>query len=230
MTGISEITPELLLNAYANGYFPMADGRKSDEIGWYSPDPRGILPLDSFHVPKKLKKTVISMPFKVKTDHSFQKVMEDCSKPREKQKSTWINQELIELYTELNRHGFAHSVECWLEDELVGGLYGVSLGGVFFGESMFSRATDASKIALVYLIEILRQAKYQLLDTQYVNDHLLQFGVMEISRADYLERLSRILSASDNPSSRFSTVSGKVIASDPRDFSVMTEPETDNFT
>lgn len=222
-----EITPELLLNAYANGYFPMADGKKSAEIGWYSPDPRGVLPLNGFHLPKKLKKTVISTPFEVKTDHSFQKVMENCSKPRTKQKSTWINKELVALYTELNQYGFAHSVECWLEGELVGGLYGVSLGGVFFGESMFSRANDASKIALVYLIEILRQAGYQMLDTQYVNDHLLQFGVMEISRADYLERLSRILSASDNPSSRFSTVSGKVTASDPRGFSVMEEPFTD---
>lgn len=226
---MSEITPELLLNAYANGYFPMADERKSAEIGWYSPDPRGILPLNGFHVPKKLRKTVISMPFEVKTDQSFQKVMEHCSKPRAKQKGTWINPKLVELYTELNHLSFAHSVECWLEDELVGGLYGVSLGGVFFGESMFSHATDASKVALVYLVEILRQAGYQLLDTQYVNEHLLQFGVTEISRKDYLDKLSRILSASDNPSKRFSTVSGSVIASDPRGFSVMVPPLTDNL-
>lgn len=226
----SFITPELLLNAYANGYFPMADSRDSAEIGWFSPDPRGILPLNGFHLPKKLKKTLISAPFEVKIDHSFAETMRFCAAPRPGHPDSWINEEIIALYSELQRLGFAHSVECWQDGACVGGLYGVSIGGAFFGESMFSRATDASKIALLYLVEILLQAEYTLLDTQYVNDHLLQFGAIEIPRDDYLEMLVRALSTAASPSSRFSTVSGKVIESGPRDFKLISSALTDKRT
>lgn len=225
-----DITPELLLNAYANGYFPMADSRESSEIGWFSPNPRGILPLNGFHLSKKLKKTLFSHSFEVRIDHSFTEMMHACAAPRPGHPDSWINEDIIALYSELQRLGFAHSVECWLNGTLAGGLYGVTLGGAFFGESMFSRVTDASKIALIYLVEILLRAGYQLLDTQYVNRHLLQFGAIEVSRDDYLEMLERALSTEANPSSRFSTLSGKVIESDPRDFKLISSALTDKRT
>ena len=182
---MQELTPELLLAAYAEGYFPMAPSRHVKDINWYSPDPRAIIPLDGFHVPRSLAKLVKKAPFTVTTDKDFRRVINACAE----RKATWINDEITELYCQLHRMGFAHSIECWQGDELAGGLYGVTLGSAFFGESMFTRIENASRIALVHLVAMLNAKGYQLLDTQFVNDHLLQFGVVEIGRDEYLERL-----------------------------------------
>jgi leucyl/phenylalanyl-tRNA--protein transferase len=188
-----EITPELLLRAYAAGIFPMAESAGSDELHWYDPTMRGILPLDRFHVPRSLRKTVRRSPFEVRTDTAFRAVVEACGAPAPERESTWINGRIVDLYTELFRRGFAHSVECWREGRLVGGLYGVSLGGAFFGESMFSRETDASKVALVHLVARLVAGGYELLDTQFVTGHLGRFGAVEIPRREYRTRLARAL-------------------------------------
>jgi leucyl/phenylalanyl-tRNA---protein transferase len=188
-----EITPELLLRAYAAGIFPMAESAGSDELHWYDPTMRGILPLDRFHVPRSLRKTVRRGPFEVRADTAFRAVVEACGAPAPERESTWINGRIVDLYTELFRRGFAHSVECWLEGRLVGGLYGVSLGGAFFGESMFSRETDASKVALVHLVARLVAGGYELLDTQFVTGHLTRFGAVEIPRREYRTRLARAL-------------------------------------
>lgn len=196
------LTAEALLAAYATGYFPMADGREEKELYWYAPEQRGILPLDGFHVPRSLQKFMRHSPYEVRVDTAFEAVIRACADLRA-EKGTWINDTIIRLYTRLWDLGFAHSVECWEEDRLIGGLYGVSLGGAFFGESMFSIAVNASKVALVHLVERLRMAGYTLLDTQYLNDHLKQFGVREIPRPDYLELLAKALKASPNPSTRF---------------------------
>jgi leucyl/phenylalanyl-tRNA---protein transferase len=204
----ASITPEQLLSAYARGYFPMAEGRDADGLNWYYPERRGILPLDTFHVPGSLRKFLRKCPYDVKVDTAFEAVIRACADVRGKQRTgTWINDTIIALYSDLARRGFAHSVECWLDDRLAGGLYGVSLGGAFFGESMFSFAENASKVALVHLVERLKAAGYLLLDTQYVNDHLKQFGVREVARADYLALLENALNASPNPSTRFLTAS-----------------------
>jgi leucyl/phenylalanyl-tRNA--protein transferase len=204
----SEITASRLLHAYANGYFPMADGRNESELYWYTPQLRGILPLDNFHIPGSLKKFLRHCPYRVKVDTAFEKVIRACADTRTgKPGGTWINDTIIALYCELARDGVAHSVECWQDGELAGGLYGVSLGGAFFGESMFSQAPNASKVALMHLVERLKAAGYLLLDTQYVNDHLKQFGVREIAREDYLALLAKALNASPNPSTRFLTAS-----------------------
>ncbi len=179
------IAPEFLLEAYRRGIFPMAmdDG----EIGWFSPDPRAIIPLDDhFHIPHGLRRALKRNRFELRFDTVFGEVMHACADRGE----TWISGEIIETYCELHRLGFAHSVEAWLDGELVGGLYGVSLGGAFFGESMFHRHTDASKIALVALVERLRERGYKLLDTQWLTPHLQTFGACEISRAAYLRRLA----------------------------------------
>lgn len=198
-------TPETLLAAYARGYFPMADGREGDELHWYSPMRRGMMPLDErFHVPRSLKKFMKHCPYEVRVDSAFVEVIRACADSR---KDTWINDMIIDLYEQLAAQEDAHSVECWHEGTLVGGLYGVSIGGAFFGESMFSLKPHASKVALVHLIERLRAAGYTLLDTQYVNDHLRQFGVLEVPRADYLAYLENALKASPNPSTRFLTAS-----------------------
>jgi leucyl/phenylalanyl-tRNA--protein transferase len=203
-----EITAEQLLEAYASGYFPMADGRDEKELYWYTPEHRGILPLDGFHIPGSLKKFLRNCPYQIKIDTAFEAVIRACADTRsEKRKETWINDTIIGLYSQLASEGFAHSVECWQDEVLIGGLYGVSLGGAFFGESMFSLAPNASKVALVHLVERLRNAGYMLLDTQYVNEHLMQFGVQEIVRADYLVLLTNALNASPNPSTRFLTAS-----------------------
>lgn len=169
------------------GVFPMADPRRNDEISWFAPDPRAILPLEDFHVPKNLVKLVDREPFDVVSDRAFADVMEACAD----RKSTWISREIITVYTELHRMGYAHSVECYEEEELVGGLYGVALGSAFFGESMFFRVTDASKVALVHLVRQLRSGGFTLLDTQYSTPHLEQFGVVEIPRTEYERRLSK---------------------------------------
>lgn len=183
------ITPQILLQAYANGYFPMADSKDSKELGWYFPELRGIIPLDEFHIPKSFAKFLKQNPFTITTDKAFRAVMQGCADRDE----TWINDAIIDLYCELHAKGFAHSVECWENGALVGGLYGVALGGAFFGESMFSKASGASKVALVHLVQLLKKSGYTLLDTQYVNDYLKQFGCVEISKKDYLSRLEQAL-------------------------------------
>lgn len=189
-----EITTELLLNAYASGYFPMADDRDAKELYWFSPEERGILPLDTFHIPRSLQRFIRNCPYEVTFDKAFEQVIRACADVKsEKRDSTWINDQIIALYCELAKMGYAHSVECWKDGQLVGGLYGVALGGAFFGESMFSMAENASKVALVHLVERLRKLGYQLLDTQYVNEHLLQFGVKSISKAEYMKLLESAL-------------------------------------
>ncbi|KJV10076.1 hypothetical protein VZ95_07350 [Elstera litoralis] len=187
------LTPDLLLRAYAAGIFPMADGRDDPELFWVDPDFRGILPLDGFHVPKRLRRTLRAEPYRVSVDSAFRQTVEACAAPRPGSPDSWINAEIKRLYGLLFAAGHAHSVECWQGEQLVGGLYGVTLGGAFFGESMFSTANDASKIALVYLVAQLRAGGFTLLDTQFKTDHLAQFGVIEIARADYRRRLDEAL-------------------------------------
>ena len=179
------IDPELLLQGYRLGVFPMA--MEDDSIQWFSPDPRAILPLEDFHVPHALRRLVRKKVFGTTIDNAFSKVIEACAK----REDTWINLEIIESYTRLHELGCAHSVEAWKDGRLAGGLYGVAVGGAFFGESMFHHVTDASKIALVALAEHLRARKFALLDTQWLTPHLQQFGGIEISRNHYLRLLDR---------------------------------------
>ena len=179
-----------LLNCYRRGVFPMADSREDMRLFLMDPDLRGVLPLDKFHVPKRLARTVRQNPFRITVDTAFNRVIEACAEPHPTRPATWINDAILNLYGALHRQGHAHSVECWNEDsQLIGGLYGVSLGGAFFGESMFSRATDASKIALVHLVGRLIVGGYELLDAQFHNPHLEQFGLEEISRNAFRTRL-----------------------------------------
>lgn len=185
--------PEDLLACYRRGVFPMADSRDDPRLFLVDPDLRGILPLDAFHIPKRLRRRVCQDPFRITFDTAFTRVVEACGEPHEGRPSTWINSAIINLYSALHRQGYAHSVECWDRDELVGGLYGVSIGGAFFGESMFSRATDASKIALVHLVARLIDRGYVLLDAQFHNPHLTQFGLIEISRDAFKARLKAAL-------------------------------------
>lgn len=183
------IDPALLVRAYRKGLFPMA--LEDEEIGWFSPDPRGILPIDTFHVPSRLARLVRQAPYEIDIDRAFEDVMRACAeRPRD---GTWISEEIVESYAALHRLGLAHSVEAWRDGELVGGLYGVHLGGAFFGESMFHRATDASKLALVALVDRLARRGFTLLDTQWITPHLVQFGAIEIPRAEYLRRLEDAL-------------------------------------
>jgi len=194
------ITPELLLSAYMQGIFPMAESADSDDVFWVDPDERGIFPLDQFHVPKKLAKKIKSEPFKVRINTAFQEVMLKCAEPTDNvdRQNTWINKTILTRYNELHEMGYAHSVECWQDQDLVGGLYGVSLNGAFCGESMFHTVTDASKIALVYLVARLKVGGYRLLDTQFVTDQLSQFGAIEISRKEYRARLKEALLVEDS--------------------------------
>lgn len=192
---LDRLTPELLLRAYAMGIFPMADGPGPEAIGWYDPPQRGILPLDTFHVPRSLAKVARRSPLTITLDRDFEGVMRACAEPTPERPETWINETLIALYTATHRDGHAHSVEVWEEDRLVGGLYGVSLGAAFFGESMFSRVSNASKLALIRLVDWLRSCDFRLLDTQFVNPHLLQFGCREIPRAAYHRLLEDALVA-----------------------------------
>lgn len=202
------LSAEDLLAAYSAGYFPMAESRSSDELLWFNPVRRGILPLDDFHVPRGLKRFMKNNPFETRINTAFESVMRACAEvPRSHEDGTWINDEMIKCYCELHRMGHAHSVESWREGTLVGGLYGVSIGGAFMGESMFSYESEASKVALVALVGRLRAAGYQLLDTQFVNEHLRQFGAIEIRKKRYLELLDKAIKAPDNPSSRFATIS-----------------------
>lgn len=177
---------ELLLAAYSSGYFPMASARYGD-IRWYSPDPRGIIPLDAFRVSRSLRQTIRKKIFEVRFNAAFENVIRNCAGRDE----TWISEELIQSYLSLYRLGHAHSVEVWHNGMLVGGLYGVTLGAAFFGESMFSRKRDASKVALVVLVERLRERGFELLDTQYITPHLARFGAIEIPRGEYLAILKR---------------------------------------
>ncbi len=179
----------MLLTAYRLGLFPMADGRRSNTLYWLDPRRRGVIPLDRFRVSRRLGRTVRQGRFEVAVDCDFDAVIAACAEPRSDDGDTWINDDILRLYRELFRKGDAHSVECRLDGQLAGGLYGVSVGGAFFGESMFSRVRDASKVALVHLAARLRYGGYRLLDTQFVTGHLVTFGAMEISRTDYRRRL-----------------------------------------
>ncbi len=171
----------------------MAERRDAHELYWVSPERRGIIPLDGFHVPKRLARTVRSNRFAVTADLAFAAVMHACAEPAADREQTWINDEILRLYTALHASGRAHSVECWRDGRLAGGLYGVSLGAAFFGESMFSRERDASKVALVHLVARLIEGGYELLDTQFITAHLARFGTVEISREEYLRRLRQAL-------------------------------------
>ena len=187
-------TAEMLLAGYAQGIFPMAHPQEDDEIYWYAPDPRGLLPIEGFHCPDRLEQTVRREPYEITFDTAFGEVIGGCAEPRsEDNQTTWISEGIIEAYTELHELGFAHSVEAWDEDRLVGGLYGVALGGLFAGESMFYRERDASKICLVHLVERLDERGFGLLDVQWVNPHLEQFGAYEISREEYEEQLREVI-------------------------------------
>ena len=191
-----QLTPDLLLRAYAIGIFPMAESRADPELHWIDPDMRGILPLDTFRTPRKLRAKMRRGDFDVRCNSAFQEVIRGCAEPAESRPDTWINPVIEQLYNELFDMGFAHSVECWQDGELVGGLYGVSLGAAFFGESMFSRVTDASKVALAQLVLRLRKGGFLLLDTQFTTPHLSRFGVVEIPREDYRRQLTKAVSAS----------------------------------
>jgi leucyl/phenylalanyl-tRNA---protein transferase len=184
----SRITPEVVLNAYCQGAFPMGDDR--GRIEWYSPDPRAVFDLDQFNISRSLRKTVRRGVFDIRVNTAWAEVVRACGERRE---GTWISPRIFALYTTLHHAGYVHTVEAWQDGRLVGGLYGVAIGAAFFGESMFHRVTDASKVALVALVERLRQRRYLLLDTQWTTPHLEQFGVLEISRAEYLERLQKAL-------------------------------------
>ncbi|MDP6573762.1 MAG: leucyl/phenylalanyl-tRNA--protein transferase [Rhodospirillales bacterium] len=188
-----QLTPELLLRAYAAGIFPMAESRHDPNIFWVDPEVRAILPFEEFRVPRSLRKTVRRGIFEVRCDTAFADVIRACAEVTPGRRDTWINDEIIAAYSALHELGHAHSVECWLGTELVGGLYGVALGGAFCGESMFSRHTDASKVALVHLVARLALGGFTLLDVQFVTDHLRRFGVVEIPARRYLRHLGEAL-------------------------------------
>ena len=192
------LTPELLLRAYAVGIFPMAESRMDREIHWIDPELRGVIPLDRFHVPRKLRRKVLRGDFEVSCNQAFAEVIRACAEAQPDRPETWINPTIERLYIELHGMGFAHSVECWTVDgqgerELAGGLYGVSLGAAFFGESMFTRVTDASKVALVHLVLRLKNSGFHLLDTQFTTPHLRQFGAIDVPREAYKAQLSKAL-------------------------------------
>lgn len=188
-----DLTPDMLLKAYAVGVFPMAEDRNDPELFWVDPRMRGIILLDEFHVPRRLRRTIRQGAFTVTFDMEFEAVIESCAQATGNRPRTWINDRIIELYSTLYRMGHAHSVECWRDGQLAGGLYGVSLGGIFFGESMFSRDTDASKVALVYLAASLKLGAYRFIDTQFITKHLVRFGAKEIPRSEYRILLSDAL-------------------------------------
>jgi leucyl/phenylalanyl-tRNA---protein transferase len=182
-----------LVDCYSRGVFPMGDSREDDRIFLVDPERRGVLPLDEFHVPRRLARTVRADRFQIRVDTAFGAVLAACAASRPGRSETWINAPIQHLYGELFTQGYAHSVECWRDGALVGGLYGVALGGAFFGESMYSEARDASKVALVHLAARLKIGGYALLDAQFTTEHLTQFGVREVGRADYLRRLEAAL-------------------------------------
>ena len=187
------ITPQILLRAYAAGIFPMAEDGDDNCLYWVEPEERGIFPLENFHVPRSLAKKVRRADFVIRIDSAFEQVMKRCAAETDNRPTTWINSRILALYKQLHKMGCGHSVECWQGDELVGGLYGIRIGGAFFGESMFSLKTDASKVALVHLVARLKAGGFTLLDAQFSNDHLNQFGLQVISRDDYQKRLEPAL-------------------------------------
>lgn len=187
-------TVDMLLSGYAQGIFPMAHPSEENEIYWYAPDPRGLLPIEDFHTPSRLEQTYRQEPFEMRVNTAFGEVIRGCAEPRGDQNTTtWISEGIIEAYTQLHRLGYAHSVEAWEGERLVGGLYGVSLGGLFAGESMFYRETDASKICLVFTAERLEERGFGLFDVQWTNAHLEQFGVYEMPREQYERRLAEVI-------------------------------------
>lgn len=190
-----ELTPDLLLRAYAVGIFPMAESRRDQEIHWIDPELRGVIPIEDFHVPRRLRRRIRQEAFRVSADTAFAEVIAGCAAPSANRVDTWINPTIERLYKDLAHMGFAHSVECWQDAQLVGGLYGVALGGAFFGESMFSRVNDASKVALVHLVMRLHKGGFKLLDTQFTTPHLRQFGAVEIRRDQYRRLLSQAVPA-----------------------------------
>jgi leucyl/phenylalanyl-tRNA--protein transferase len=190
------IPTDLLLKAYASGVFPMAESADDPEVFWVRPESRGVIPLDAFHVPKSLAKSLRRASFEIRINHSFPQVIAACAQTRDQRPSTWINAPIREAYIELHGLGHAHSVEAWHEGALVGGLYGVSLGAAFFGESMFSRETDASKACLVALVARLRERDFLLLDTQFTTEHLKRFGAVDVPRRNYEALLAEAIGAS----------------------------------
>ncbi len=187
------IPPDLLLKAYASGVFPMAESAGDPEVFWVRPETRGIIPLDRLHVPRSLRKTIRQQRFEVRFDHDFEAVIDGCAEAREERRSTWINTPIREAYVGLYQRGHCHSVEAWHDGNLAGGLYGVTLGRAFFGESMFSREQDASKVCLVRLVEHLKERGFVLLDTQFTTDHLKRFGAVDVPRRKYEKLLEDAL-------------------------------------
>jgi leucyl/phenylalanyl-tRNA---protein transferase len=185
------LTPDILINAYCQGVFPMAEDDGS--IYWYDPDPRAILPLDGLHVSRSLKRRIRQGGFVVKFNTAFREVMIECARPAPGRVKTWISKGFIEVYGQLHRLGFAHSIEIWIENKLAGGIYGVGIGGLFAGESMFSRVTGASKIALVYLVRHLQEQNFRLFDIQFTTAHLMGFGAVDIPQCEYKSRLAQAL-------------------------------------
>lgn len=190
------LTPNLLVQAYARGLFPMAESRESREIYWVDPEERGVIPLNGFHASRRLRRFIRQNPFEIAIDRDFAGVIRACGRIdyNRGRFDTWINDEIVRAYVEMHRLGLAHSVECWLDGELCGGIYGVALKGVFFGESMFSAETGGSKVALTHLVALLKSAGYRLFDSQFVNDHLKQFGVLAVPKAEFHQMLAEALS------------------------------------
>jgi leucyl/phenylalanyl-tRNA--protein transferase len=195
---VIDITPEVLLKAYACGIFPMAESAEDPALYWIEPEMRGIIPLEGFHVPARLARTVRTTPFTVWVDRDFDAVIDGCAEPKDERSRTWINARIRRIYRSLYEHGHCHSVEVYDGDNLVGGLYGVALGRAFFGESMFHHARDASKIALVHLTARLRAGGYRLLDTQFVTDHLKIFGAVEVPKRRYHRLLEEAIAGDAN--------------------------------
>lgn len=193
-----QITADMLLRAYRHGIFPMAESADSDSLHWFDPEERGILPLEAFHLPRRLRRTLRGAGFDIRIDSDFRGTMLACATPAPGREDTWINATILDLYCTLHARGHAHSVECWQSGAMVGALYGVAIGGAFFGESMFSRARDASKVALAHLVARLVGGGFTLLDTQFVTEHLTQFGAVEIPREEYLQRLDSALAQAAN--------------------------------
>ncbi|MEO9457438.1 MAG: leucyl/phenylalanyl-tRNA--protein transferase [Lentilitoribacter sp.] len=187
------LTPQILLKAYSCGLFPMSESADDPELFWVDPEVRGIIPLDNFHTPRSLKKVINRGIFDIKINTDFMQVMRECAKETDDRPTTWINDTILKLYHDLHLTGHAHSIEAWKDGELVGGLYGVSLGSAFFGESMFSRATDASKVCLAFLVKHMIKNNFTLLDTQFTTDHLIRFGAVDIPRDEYTILLSKAM-------------------------------------
>ncbi len=190
---LSSVTSEDVLKAYRLGYFPMADSRDSEDVFWVLPKYRGILPLDNFYLSKSMRRLLRNHSYTVTINKAFRATMEDCRAVSSTRDDSWINDQIVEVYCQLHEHGHAHSIEVWLEETMVGGLYGVSIGGAFFGESMFSRVSNTSKLALAYLVARLKTGGYQLLDTQFITDHLASLGAVEIDKTSYQKILEKAL-------------------------------------